>query len=151
MDESLLLALLSGVREGPICFGRISSYQAALIGAHSTTVWLSHATVEKIEGKHRDPSLSLYRAAHAALLATMDRVRVAPPNKLNFLFQTLRDERGKQDSYRITVKATRSGSEIYLVSAHKLRGNQWRATMNRTLSASEWERRQWLVRQPEKV
>jgi hypothetical protein len=138
MDESELLALLTGIRTSPIRLGRISAYRARLIGATTTVVMLSPYTLGKQESKHRDETLNLYRVAAASLCS--DDARIDPPRKINFLFCTID---GKE--YRSTIKANEAGTEIYLASVHELKKNQWKATVRRTLDEQEWEHQLWTL------
>jgi hypothetical protein len=138
MDERELLDLLTGVRTHPIRMGRISQLRASLIGAGTNVVMLSRDTLTKQEIKHRDATLNLYRIG-AASLCSLD-ARVDPPRKMNFL---LRSVDGKE--YRTTIKANGAGTEIYMVSVHELKKNQWKSTCSRTYSESEWRHRQLMV------
>ena len=138
MDDRELLDLLTGVRAHPIRVGRITPYRARLIGAGTTIVMLSHYTLAKQETKHKDETLNLYRIGAAAL--SSDDARVHPPRKMNFRFCALD---GKE--YRATIKANAAGTEIYLVSVHELKKNQWQATCSRTYSEREWDHRQYMI------
>ena len=136
MTEEELLALLSGTRKTPVRVCRIPQALAGLIGALTTSVWLSHNTICKQESKHHSPSLKPYLLAPTIISKGYRRIQ--PPKHLVFIHHI---RNGKIRSWRATVKATNDGRELYLVSVHRQRKSDVRATYKRTLSIKEFKAR----------
>ena len=113
MKDDELLALLSSRSTRSIHVCHIEDHIASAIGASTTAVWLSKATVVKQFVVHRDIKFEHYRMLPIVLrygAAVLDRkhhVTVVYPDTSIF-----------DCPFKATIKATGLGTEIYTTTFH---------------------------------
>lgn len=144
MDENELLDLVSGKRTEPIFVCRMKQDVAETIGALTTSVWLSPDTRDKQSAKHNDHYLRL--CTLAPTIISSKYVRILLPHQAHFIHHERRD--GKIISYRAVVKSTKAGTEIYLISVHRMRRSDVRATYKKTISLEAAKRKRREVGPP---
>ncbi|HER26338.1 MAG TPA: hypothetical protein ENI69_04440 [Rhodospirillales bacterium] len=143
MNEQEILALLTGERNESVFVCRVSQDQASAIGAKTTEVWLSRATVIKQESKHYSTSKDLYFMVPRIIAKGF--VRFQPPHHMIFI---LHEKTDKTRSFKAVVKATKTGHELYLVSIHRVARGDVRAVYRRTTSLEKWKRKRREVGPP---
>jgi hypothetical protein len=127
MDDDELLKLLTGERTAPVRICRLSQEQQKAINAQTSVVWLSRYTASKVESKHRDRQLSLYTLAPTII--RNGETRVLAPRHLVILYSRIEDL-GRP--YRAVIKATKTGSEVYLDSVYRIQTSQIAKTLAET-------------------
>lgn len=143
MDAIELLRLVGGEIIGPIRVGRVSDRVASAIGATTTIVWLSSQTVHKQETKRTAGDISLYKRAPAILESPF--ILIEEPHHAIFLMHEKTD---KVRSYKAVIKATENGSELYLVSVHRIDRNGVRNAFIRGTRLTQFEKRRREVGPP---
>jgi hypothetical protein len=116
MDFGHLTGLLLGERDDPLTVCTLQSEIAAALGASAQRVTLSYATLQKQRRNHPDLRVEYYRVLPAALRMGAfyrDSPRTA------VVFYT--DVHEFAANFRIAIKATTRGDELYVLSFFKVR------------------------------
>lgn len=113
---SEMVQLFRGEIPGPVRVATIRPEYAMALGATTNEVFLSKATLDKQNERNR--GREIYRFAQRTLQRGMHRLQPGPPPRSIFLFQ--HPHRGDR-FVRAVLKATDSGTELYLVSIHLIR------------------------------
>lgn len=128
MDIDHLRALLSGERQEPIVVGAIHrSELVRLIGAPGRhAVLLSTATLVKQAERHPDIGFDDYCAMPNALRFGLALYLPEWPRQLTFCYE---EHTGRR--YRLFVKSTLRGDELYVTSLHRSSPRQTKALLAR--------------------
>lgn len=128
MDIDHLRALLAGEREEPVVVGAV--HHPALVraigapGVHA--VLLSPDTIVKQRQQHPDIDIDDYCVAPDVLRFGLVLHLPAWPRQLTFCYQHHTGWR-----YRLFVKSTMRGDELWVTSLHRTRQRQTKALLNR--------------------
>ena len=127
MDIDHLRALLSGERQEAMIIGALHDpAHSSAIGARTHAVLLSRDTIVKQEDRHPDIGFDDYRLIPYAIRYGLIVHESARPRHLMFVFD---DPWGRR--YRVMIRSTTNGNEIYVTSCHKTRDRQTKALLSR--------------------
>lgn len=116
MDFGHLVGLLLDERHDPMKVGEVDAEIAAALGASTTDVLMSWATIDKQRRRHPELDAEHYRAIPMAL--ALGEYRIEAVLKMAVLYT---DVVAFNANFRVCIKATALGDEIWMTSFHKLR------------------------------
>lgn len=105
---------------------RLPSWLAQRIGATATTVFLSNYTLRKQLTRHRDLGFDHYETMQYII---DHGIVLQNPKKPKLLYFILNAEPTLGRWVKVTIKADRTGFNLFLVSSHKIRDGD-RATLS---------------------
>jgi len=141
MDGIDLHGLLTGALPGPVRVCRIDRTAAVAIGAKTQDVWLSKEDAEKIKAKH---GLDL-RHLHLVPIAARYGWAGVEPHRPRHLIIVYEDREVFGRFFKLVIKATGNGREMYIETFHRSHLGQLRSLIRRSKVIRQQERAEQTV------